>query len=1050
MSFDFVNRGQFSGFDFTDLVEASRGSGQSIAAPAEQGRRARKRGVRQRLSQASMLAPLLAAEGCLTVGGKAGPVISEPAPPSGGSSGGVVKPPSVPAAGKAVKAVDDDNFMATSGEHLQIAASDLLANDIVPAGVTAQLVRVYGAVNGVVTLEGGVVHFTPTHGFTGVATFQYEVRDSKGNLSQAQVEIDVEEHSGHGGGTGGAHDPDHGHGGATDPDHDHGGGPHPDDPAKASEHMALLNLVPVNQATHVAVTNGSWFDPDTWANGQVPGAGAKVVIPQGIVVQYDGESAVSLFTVRVDGVLDFATDQNTFMEVDTLVVSPTGHLMIGTIENPVAANVQAVIQIADNGPINVSWDPMLLSRGVISHGEIDIHGAEKDAFLKVAVDPMAGAMSLTLEAPPEGWQVGDKLVLTGTHLTATENVAATVPRHDETEDEELTITRIEGNVIYFSTPLEFNHEAPRADLKAYVANYSRNVKIETENADTVPVHQRGHVMFMHSDDIDVRYAEFQELGRTDKSDRAFDVGDLTQVESDSNVKGRYPLHIHRAGVSDIDSPAYFVGNSVWGSPGWGFVHHDSNAIMADNAAYDVFGAAFVAETGNETGRWSHNIAIKSIGTGGGAKWHEDVIAFDLGRTGAGFWFQGRLVDAVDNVAAGVPGGHGFVYMSRGNGGIAVDPATADYSESLRYVDEAFVNYPAITQFAGNEAFAVGVGLEIIKAGSEQGHDVRSVIDDFLAWEVSTGIHLQYTAHYTLTNIDLIATDGSASGRTPWRGIEYGPNAINMVINGAEIEGFPVGVYLAKQATNMNNPFDGKWGYVFIDVDVTGAATNFANVDAGDRFMQASELMDGRLLFESGIDGIPVAPTPGWLNTLNLHGAKTDSIGNDSVSPSWDPILYDYWNIQGAIMEEGYWTLPDGRKVTVIDQYFTDRATGAIDKVGIFVEWPRDFSDFPSQPHYNGVLDLNSQAPVARSDFATLSENGSIVLDVLANDFDPDGDPLAIDGLGQAQHGSVYLNDDGTITYVADPNYTGSDEFWYWVEDDNGNFAKGYVHITVEI
>ncbi|WP_428409945.1 Ig-like domain-containing protein [Hyphococcus sp.] len=1069
MSLDFAARDSAAGFDFTDLVDAANsGAMARIGAPAGYAdRKTRKQRAKQRLTQASMLAPLLATEGCFTIGGNEGPIRGGGNGNGGGTNGGgsnagggssgdgTVSPtpviPGEPSAPSGLDAVDDDHFHTETGESMMIAANDLLANDIVPEGVSAQLVRVFGATNGTVMLHDGVIHFTPTAGFEGDASFEYEVRDSNGNLSRAKVDVHVGPQDGHDGHDGGGMDG--GHDGHDDGGMDHGDGDsahvHPDDPAKASEHMAVLNLVPVSEATHVAVNNGSWFDPNTWAGGEVPGEGAKVVIPNGVKVEYDGESPASLFTVRVDGELDFATDRDTFMEVDTFVVSPSGKLTIGTIDNPVAANVETVIQFADNGPIDVSWDPQLLSRGLVSHGDIQIHGAEKETFLKVAADPMAGDTSLTLEAPPEGWQVGDKLVLTGTHLTTTSYAEPGEPRTGETEDEELIITKIVGNTIYFDKPLEFDHEAPRADLKAYVANYSRNVRFETENADSVPVHQRGHTMFMHSDNIDVRYAEFHELGRTDKSERAFDVADLDNVESDSNVKARYSLHIHRAGVSDIDDPAMIVGNSVWGSPGWGYVHHDSNAIMTDNAAYDVFGAAFVAETGNEIGRWSHNIAIKSIGTAGGAKFHEDVAAFDLGRTGAGFWFQGRLVESVDNVAAGVPGGHGFVYMSRDAGGpIHVTVDTAHMSEALRYMDNVPIHLPSISSFEGNEALAVGIGLEVIKPNSEQYHDVRSVIDNFTAWEVGTGIHLQYTAHYTLKDVDLIATDGSSGGHV-WRGIEFGPATVTQVINGANIEGFPTGIHLTRDTVGMNFPFDGNWGYVFIDVNIEGATTEIYNTLPQDKFMTRDELVEGRLDFDSDLN-IPKTPIPELFQYLNLTGTRTDSIGTDKVSPTWDPIRFEYWQVHQAVAEEGYWTLPDGRKVTVIDQYVSDRATGAVDKFGVVVEWQRNFSDFAETPRYNGVLDLANGGPTARTDFATVGEGQSIVLDVLANDFDSDGDSLAVDGYTYASHGSIYQNDDGTLTYLADPNYSGTDEFWYWVEDENGNFAKGHVQVTVEI
>jgi hypothetical protein len=114
-------------------------------------------------------------------------------------------------------------------------------------------------------------------------------------------------------------------------------------------------------------------------------------------VSYDGVSDTSLFTVRVDGKLLFATDRDTRMVVDTPVVAKTGLLQIGTSEHPVQDGVTADIVIADNGPIDVNWDPLLLSRGILSHRSTDIHGQKKTSFLKLALDPVAGSTSLHLD-----------------------------------------------------------------------------------------------------------------------------------------------------------------------------------------------------------------------------------------------------------------------------------------------------------------------------------------------------------------------------------------------------------------------------------------------------------------------------------------------------------------------------------------------------------------------------------------------------------------------------------------------------------------------------
>lgn len=61
---------------------------------------------------------------------------------------------------------------------------------------------------------------------------------------------------------------------------------------------------------------------------------------------------------------------------------------------------------------------------------------------------------------------------------------------------------------------------------------------------------------------------------------------------------------------------------------------------------------------------------------------------------------------------------------------------------------------------------------------------------------------------------------------------------------------------------------------------------------------------------------------------------------------------------------------------------------------------------------------HNQPPVAVDDEATLGEGETAVIDVLANDVDPDGDDIAIVGVTQGEFGTVVNNDGNTVSYSA--------------------------------
>ena len=86
-------------------------------------------------------------------------------------------------------------------------------------------------------------------------------------------------------------------------------------------------------------------------------------------------------------------------------------------------------------------------------------------------------------------------------------------------------------------------------------------------------------------------------------------------------------------------------------------------------------------------------------------------------------------------------------------------------------------------------------------------------------------------------------------------------------------------------------------------------------------------------------------------------------------------------------------------------------------------------------------------PSAHHDFLTLAEDGSGAIDVAANDTDPDGDALTVVGSSHPSHGTASFTGN-VATYTPDPNYTGSDEFEYTIDDGHGATSTASVFITV--
>ena len=94
----------------------------------------------------------------------------------------------------------------------------------------------------------------------------------------------------------------------------------------------------------------------------------------------------------------------------------------------------------------------------------------------------------------------------------------------------------------------------------------------------------------------------------------------------------------------------------------------------------------------------------------------------------------------------------------------------------------------------------------------------------------------------------------------------------------------------------------------------------------------------------------------------------------------------------------------------------------------------------------------NQLPVAVIDYATTTVNTPVVIDLAANDYDPDGTivrstvtVLTAPGRG----GSVVNNGDGTVTFTPLAGFAGSDYFYYSIKDNYGATSRS-AKVTVKV
>lgn len=89
----------------------------------------------------------------------------------------------------------------------------------------------------------------------------------------------------------------------------------------------------------------------------------------------------------------------------------------------------------------------------------------------------------------------------------------------------------------------------------------------------------------------------------------------------------------------------------------------------------------------------------------------------------------------------------------------------------------------------------------------------------------------------------------------------------------------------------------------------------------------------------------------------------------------------------------------------------------------------------------------NQPPAAADDTVTTNQGASVLIPVLANDADPDGDPLLVTIDGLPGFGTAAV-ENGQIRYTPNSSFVGAESFTYIISDGKGGTATATVTITV--
>lgn len=193
-------------------------------------------------------------------------------------------------------------------------------------------------------------------------------------------------------------------------------------------------------------------------------------------------------------------------------------------------------------------------------------------------------------------------------------------------------------------------------------------------------------------------------------------------------------------------------------------------------------------------------------------------------------------------------------------------------------------------------------------------------------------------------------------------------------------------------------------------------------------------------FVDVVDNTPPTPNPmGW--TVAPFGQSQTSISMQANTASDDSgsVQYNFICVSGAGCVDSGWQASNQYTATGL------QAGGSYS----FQVSARDASLNETNPSTiaSAITDANNP-PQTENSFVNTLEDTVVLVDLAAQSFDVDSDPLTFTIQSQPVFGSVVNHNNGTVSYTPNSNFNGEDSFSYLVSDGLGGSANATVAISV--